>query len=132
MSPEITVLAGADVVSLAEGNIDARQLVERKGPAGVEEQGTFIVGFFRNLGGPVVSVDEPGLGNPVNNPWPTGVAPCARGSKTRGGRRYREAKETKRRGRGGRKSECFTVPKKRGNQPEGPHGGKGAPEHGNV
>jgi len=60
LSPEITVLAGADAVSLAEGNIDARQLVERRGPAGVEEQGTFIVGFFRNLGGPVVSVDEPG------------------------------------------------------------------------
>jgi hypothetical protein len=35
-------------------------VVERKGPAGVEEQGTFIVGFFRNLGGAVASVDEPG------------------------------------------------------------------------
>jgi hypothetical protein len=47
-------------------------------------------------------------------------------------RRYREAKETKRRGKGGRKSECFTVPKKRGNRPEGPRGGKGAPERGIV
>jgi hypothetical protein len=84
-------------------------VAERRGPAGVEEQGTFIVGFSRNLGGPVASVDESGVGNPVNNPWPTGVAPCARGSKTRGERRYREAKETKRRGRDGRKSECFTI-----------------------
>ena len=60
IEPRNYVVAGADVVSLAEGNIDARQLVERRGPAGVEEQGTFIVGFFRNLGGPVASVDELG------------------------------------------------------------------------
>src|SRR5712692_10464002 len=32
----------------------------------------------------------------------------------------------------GRKSECFVVPRKRGNRPEGPRGGKGAPEHGHV
>ena len=62
MSPEIMVLAGADAVSLAEGNIDARQLVERRSPAGVGEQGTFIVGSSRNLGGPIVSVEETGGG----------------------------------------------------------------------
>jgi hypothetical protein len=45
-------------------------VAERRGPAGVGEHGTFIVGSYRNLGGPVVSVDEPVLGNPVNNPWP--------------------------------------------------------------
>jgi hypothetical protein len=49
---------------------------ERKDSAGVEEQGTFIEGFFRNLGGPVVSIDESGLGSPVNNPWPAAIAPC--------------------------------------------------------
>jgi len=33
-------------------------VAERNGPAGVEEHGTFTVGSSRNLGGPVVSVDE--------------------------------------------------------------------------
>ena len=33
-------------------------MAERNGPARIEERGTFIVGFPRNLGGPVVSVDE--------------------------------------------------------------------------
>jgi hypothetical protein len=53
---------------------------ERRGPAGVEEQGTFIVGSSRNLGGPIASVDEPVLGIPVNNPWPGAVASCGCGS----------------------------------------------------
>jgi hypothetical protein len=65
------------------------------------------VGFSRNLGGPVASADESGVGNPVNNPWPVGAAPCALGAKPKAQRRYRGAKETKRRGRGERKSECF-------------------------
>ena len=54
------------------------------------------------------------------------------GAKFKARRRYRRAKETKRGGRGGRKSECFIVPWKRGNRPAGPRGGKGAPEHGTV
>jgi hypothetical protein len=33
-------------------------VVERNGPAGVEEQGTFILGSSRNLGDPVVSVER--------------------------------------------------------------------------
>ena len=37
-------------------------MAERRGPAGVGEHGTFIVGSSRNLGGPVVSVDEAGFG----------------------------------------------------------------------
>jgi hypothetical protein len=37
-------------------------VAERKGPAGVAEQGTFIVGSSRNLGDPVVSVEETGDG----------------------------------------------------------------------
>ena len=35
---------------------------ERRGSAGVDEQGTFIVGSSRSLGSPVASVDESGLG----------------------------------------------------------------------
>ena len=106
-------------------------MAERRGPAGVEEQGTFIVGSSRNLGGPVASVLFPVLVCPVKTPGPRAVRLASAGAK-RKTRRYREAKETKRRGRGGRKSECFVVLKKRGNRPEGPRGGKGAPEHGNV
>jgi len=34
------VLVGADAVEMAEGNIAV--VAERRGPAGVEEQGTFI------------------------------------------------------------------------------------------
>jgi len=43
--------------------------------------------------------------------------------------RYRQAKETKRGGRGGGESERRIVPWKRGNRPEGPRGGKEAPGH---
>ena len=40
---------------MAEGNIESAAVAERNGPAGVEEQGTVIVGSSRNLGGPIVS-----------------------------------------------------------------------------
>jgi hypothetical protein len=43
---------------MAEDNTEGAVVVEHNGPAGVEEQGTFILGFSRNLGGPVVSVYE--------------------------------------------------------------------------
>ena len=59
-------------------------MAERQGPAGVEEQGTFIVGSSRNLGGPVVSANEPGVGSPVNNPWLAVVAPCDCGNEAQG------------------------------------------------
>ena len=59
-------------------------MAERNGPAGVEEQGTFILGFSRNLGGPVVSVNESGLGIPVNNSRPAAVASCSCGNETQG------------------------------------------------
>jgi hypothetical protein len=67
----------------------------------------------------------------VKIPGPRIVRLVSAGAKLKAQRRYRAAKETKRRGRGDRMSECFLVPMKR-NQPEGPHGEKGAPEHGNV
>src|SRR5580700_10334408 len=84
-------------------------VAERRGPAGVEEQGTFIAGSSRNLGGPVVSVKETGFGDPVNNPRPAAVAPCGRGSEVQGALAVPRSEETKQRGRDGRKSECFIV-----------------------
>jgi hypothetical protein len=48
---------------MAEDNTKGAVAVEHNGPAGVEEQGTFILGFSRNLGGPVVSVYESGFGD---------------------------------------------------------------------
>src|SRR5215469_2133097 len=68
----------------------------------------------------------------LTTPGPQRLRLAAAGAKSKAQRRYRGAKETKRRGRGGGKSECSTVPRKRGNQPEGPRGGKRAPEHGHV
>ncbi len=46
-----------------------------------------------------------------------------------GGTAERSASE---RSRGAGKSECLVLPEKRGNRPEGPRGGKGAPGHGTV
>lgn len=48
-------------------------VAERRGPTGVGEQGTHAKGLFRNLGDPVVSVDESGWGHPVTSPWPVSV-----------------------------------------------------------
>ena len=75
---------GVDVVHLAEDNTESAAAAERRGPAGVEEQGTFTGGFSRNLGGPTASVDEPVLGIPVNNPWPAAITPCACGNEAQG------------------------------------------------
>ena len=57
---------------------------------------------------------NPVLGSPAKTPglWALRLASAVAKHTAR---RYREAKETKRRGRSGRKSERFTVPKKREN-----------------
>jgi hypothetical protein len=106
-------------------------VAERRGPAGVGEHGTYIMG-------------SPGTWEILSSPsesrlWESGKQSrarggCAfhRGSELKAQRRYCETKGTKRRGKGGRKSECFILPWKRGTKPEGPCGGKGAPEHGTV
>ena len=47
---------------MAEDNTEGAVVVEHNGPAGVEEQGTFILGFSRNLGDPVASANESGVG----------------------------------------------------------------------
>ena len=69
---------------MAEDNTKGAVAVEHNGPAGVEEQGTFILGFSRNLGGPVVSVYESGLGIPVNNSRPAAGASCGCGNEAQG------------------------------------------------
>ena len=51
------------------------------------------------------------------------------GSETRVQPGYRQAKATKRGGMGDGESERLVLPSKRGNHPEGPRGGKGAPGH---
>jgi hypothetical protein len=119
IEPRNYVVVGADAVSLAEGNTEARKWPSAEVPPGSKSRGTFIVGPSRNLGGPVVSVRKTGLGTPVNNPRPAGVAPVRLRERSKAQRRYREAKETKRRGRGDGKSECFTVLTKRGNRTRG-------------
>ena len=47
--------AGADAVKPSGRQHRSAAVAERKGPTGVEEQGTPIVGSSRNLGGPFVS-----------------------------------------------------------------------------
>jgi hypothetical protein len=76
-------------------------VAERNGPSGVEEQGTFIVGSSRNLGDPVVSVDESGWGTPVNNSRPAAVASCGCGNEAQGAAAVRrsEGNEATREGR---------------------------------
>ena len=94
-------IAGVDVVQMAEDNTESAAVAERKGPAGVEEQGTCILGFSRNLGGPVVSVSESGLGIPVNNSRPAAVASCGCGNEAQGAATvpWREGNGATRKGR---------------------------------
>jgi hypothetical protein len=51
LSLEIDEIVGVDVVRNGGRQYRSAAVAERRGPAGVEEQGTFIVGFSRNLGG---------------------------------------------------------------------------------
>jgi hypothetical protein len=73
----------------------------------------------RNLGGPVTSVGETGLGirSTVPGPQPSRLAPA--GTKPKAQRRYREAKETKQRGKGDGKSECSHSTKEAGEPTQG-------------
>ncbi len=110
---------------MAEDNTEARYW-PRQRSRWVGKQGTFIVGFSRNLGDPVVSVEEPVFGESDEQSLARSTAPCVRRARPKVQRRYRAAKETKQRGRGGGKSECFVVPREKwGNYPRGPVEGKG-------
>ena len=84
-------------------------------PADIDEYGAICADaeVMKYLGPPKTREDRP-----------ADAAPGIRGSELKAQQRYREAKATKRRGKDGRKSECFRVPLKRRNQPKGPRGGK--------
>ncbi len=129
LSPESVNIAGADVVQLTEGRAAAPQWPGARGPAGFGEQGTLTDGSSRNLGGPAASAVSPGRRDRVTNSRPVAHAPGGDGSEIRARPWYRQAKETKCGGTGGGESERRVVPAKRGNRPEGPRGGKGAPGH---
>ena len=86
-------------------------------------------GFPRNLGGPVASMANPGRRDRVTNSRPAAGAPGGPGNETRVRPWYRQAKATKRGGTGDGESERLILPTKRGNRPEGPRRGKGAPGH---
>ena len=55
-------IVGVDVVKSGGRQHRGAVVAERNGLAGVGEQGTLIVGFSRNLGDPVVSANESGVG----------------------------------------------------------------------
>jgi len=66
------------------------------------------------------------------NPGPRLRVPTASEETKTGTGRYCQAKETKRGGMNGRKSEQPILAVKAGNRSEGPVGAKGLPEHGTV
>jgi hypothetical protein len=129
LSPEIDIIAGADVVYSTEGRVAAPQWPGACDPAGVGEQGTLTGGFSRNLGGPAVFSVNPGRSDRVTNSRLVAGAPGGYESETRVQPGYRHAKATKRGGMGGWDSERPILPVTRGNRPEGPRRGKGAPGH---
>jgi hypothetical protein len=111
--------ASADVVSRTEGRIDTPREAGREELAGVGERGMHTGGLLRNLGGLIVSVRESREGPPVEQPRPGSSALAVPGNEGRAHARYRQAKETKRGGRGGQETEHSVVPGKRGNPPQG-------------
>ena len=121
--------AGADVVNVTEGRVATPQWPGVRGPAGVGEQGTLTYGPPRNLGGPAIPSVSPGGRYRVTNSRPVVAAPGGGGSETRVRPGYRQVKATKRGGTEGWESERFILPLTRGNRPEGPRRGKGAPGH---
>ena len=65
----------------------------------------------------------------MTNSRPVADAPGGHGNETRVQPGYRQAKATKRGGTGDGESERLILPWTRGNRPEGPRRGKGAPGH---
>jgi hypothetical protein len=62
------VIAVADVVNTAEGSISHTAMAWCGRPVGVGDRGAYAQGSPRNLGGPVPSAWESGMGNPVIKP----------------------------------------------------------------
>ena len=125
----MAVIAGADVFKVTEGRVAAPYWPGARDPAGVGEQGTLTYGSPRNLGGPAISSVSPGGRYRVTNSRPVVAAPGGGGSETRVQPGDRQVKATKRGGRGDGESERLILPATRGNRPEGPRRGKGAPGH---
>ena len=128
LSPEIILPAGADVFKLTEGRVAAPQWPGVRDPAGVEEQGT-LTGVLQEPGRPLRLLGKSRREHRVTNSRPVAGALGGHGNETRVRPGYRQAKATKRGGTGGGDSERFIVPTTRGNRPEGPRRGKGAPGH---
>lgn len=130
LSLEINMIAGADALVIAEGRTEAPQLAWRRGPVGVQEQGMFTFGAPQEPGKPCLLRSESNQEGALvySIPRPTMPRPASPGAKRRTQERYRQAKVTKCGGMDCRVSEHPIVPRKRGNRPEGPRGGKGVPE----
>ncbi len=107
-------------------------LARRGGPAGVAERGMRALGFPRNLGDLVPSANNAG-GAPADQLQALGRRARAQGSEPRCASRYCRAKETKRSGTSGKKSEILILPLKLGNSNRRePSGGKGVTGCGTV
>ena len=126
MSPEIDIIAGADVVHSTEGRVAAPQWPGVRDPAGVEEQGP-LTGVLQEPGRPLRLLGKSRREHRVTNSRPAAGAPGGHGSEPRVRPGYRQAKATERGGTGDGESERPILPWTRGNRPEGPRRGKGAP-----
>ena len=120
--------AGADVLKATEGRVAAPQWPGVRDPAGVREQDTFTR-VPQEPGRPSRLLGKPRREHRVTNSRPAAGALGDRGSEPRVRPGYRQAKATKRGGTGDRESERLILPWTRGNRPEGPRRGKGAPGH---
>ena len=119
LSPEIDIIAGADVVSSTEGRVAAPQWPGARDPARVEEQGT-LTGVPQERGRSLRLLGKSRREHRVTNSRPAAGAPGGHGSELRVQPGYCQAKATKRGGTGGRESERLVLATTRGNRPEGP------------
>ena len=104
LSPEIDIIAGADVVYSTEGRVAAPQWPGARDPAGVEEQGT-LTGVLQEPGRPLRLLGNSRREHRVTNSRLLAGAPGGQGSETWVQPGYRQAKETKRGGTGDGESE---------------------------
>ena len=92
----------------------------REGPAGVEEQGMHVLGFLRNLGGPVASVLTAGMGIAgTQTPGPWATALLSPWERNRSARAVLESGGNEFSRMGNRESEPGIVLMTRGNLPQG-------------
>ena len=91
----------------AEGRTGAPCWPGAEVPPGSKSAGVHALGFPRNLGDLVVSVDKSAVGKPQTKTQAPGGASPAQGSEIGTLGRYRRVKATKRGGTGGEESECL-------------------------